>query len=586
MMNMIGIYQFLRAHGCFHNKTIPRTHTIMSGGVLYVPEENYDEFLGVYAREIDSGNRGLTFSELKSGDVFRMYFDIDMLETRELDLSYFVHLCRDMVRAMRQYYTDVEEDTFKCVVCTTKPKKRTQDEYIKNGCHVIFPSLRVNLETALQLRFFIVQALENTRGVRKIGINPWCDIIDKAPYYNGLKMCGSVKTIPCLECKGANRNITHRPEVVEIVRQIRNVRRKYYPRNDNLAFDYSNVFNIEKDEFKHETLAELFARYQEETGYLMCVACGNRGWYLEHDRFYMPAMVLNGDGSSSEGELEYLHDNPHEAMRWTSIRCRPSDEVTGGYTMSPDNVGQYLRYARYEHRGESVRNNTVTCLNKLGPELADMSPGMYREAVNGAIAGNDADVIRTWKGEEITDTDVIEAIQNDVRVIHSNYKQLQVRQVFHLGVGKTVKVNAFGEIARGKRKKVLLMMAGIAEKNKVDMADKQVEQDTMVIVARVSGPGASYCMNKNREHGSNHIYFWITPEGIYQKCFSRKDALGSLPCKAYRSGCYKISRALKLKLFPQSTTDRSEQGGVLKNPRYVEHRRVSTQSNISTGALI
>ena len=558
MKYMIGIYQFLRGHGCFHNKTIPRTHTIMSGGVLYVPEENYDEFLGIYAQEIDSGNRRLAFSELKSGDVFRMYFDIDILETYELDLSYFILLCQDILQVVREHYPGVHEDTFKCVLCTTKPKKRTQDDFIKNGCHLIFPSLHVNLDTALQIRFFVVQALENRRGVRDISINPWCDIIDKAPYYNGLKMCGSVKTIPCAECKGVHRNVTSRPEVIEIVRNIRNLRRKFYPRKDNLAFDYSNVFNIEKDEFKNEALADLFSQYQEETGFLLCMACGNRGWYLEQDRFYMPAMVLSGDGSPSEGELEYLVDNLHEAMRWTSIRCRPSDVVTGGYTLSQKSQEQYLRYDRCDHFGLTVRSNAVMCLDKLGgaANALKLSPAIYREAVNGHIMGRDAEVIRTWKGDEITDRSVLDTIQREVRTIHKNYGQVVVRQAFHMVVAKSMTVDVINT-SKKRRKVSANIVTSIAIANRVNTDEKQsITKNNIRVVARVSGPGASFCMNKNDEHGSNTIYFWLGPEGIAQKCFSRKEAENeNKSCKNYRSTFYPISSALKTKLFPPDSND-------------------------------
>ena len=258
IMNMIGITQFLRAHGCFRNKTNPRTHTVMSGGVLYVAEEDYDEFLGVYAQEIDSGNRHLTFSELKSPNVFRMYFDIDMLDKDELELPFFIDLCRDMVGTMRQFFPGVEEELFKSVLCTTKAKKDAREGYAKSGCHVIFPSLRVTLDMALQLRHGVVQALETKRGMRKIRSNPWCDVIDKAPYYNGLKMCGSVKTVQCVECKGQNMGVFKRPEVVELVRKMKVLRRKLYPRVDDLGFDYANTFSISKDEFKNKELAQLF----------------------------------------------------------------------------------------------------------------------------------------------------------------------------------------------------------------------------------------------------------------------------------------------------------------------------------------
>lgn len=561
MIPNMGIYQFLRKHGCFHNKTVPRTHTIMSGGTLYVAEDVYDEFLGVYAREIEDGNRSLTFSELRSSGVFRMYFDIDVLDEKVLDEDYFAEIAKSILETVRKFYLDVDRDVLKCVVCLTTPKEVSVsgNNYVKNGCHLIFPFLRVTLDEALQLRSAVVVDLEKRFGKRTCTVNPWCDVIDKAPYYNGLKMCGSVKTVTCQECHGNKKNVRKKPDVLAILKDIRAVRKKTYPRHHDPGFDYSNVMSIEKDEFKNQDLAELFSAYQEATGYLMCPACGDKGWHLEN-RFYMPTKILDGDGALAEADLEYLADNKHEMMRWTSIRCRPFDKITEGYV-----VPRGYTPPRSERPTQS--------LQLAGTHLEKLSPGIYREAVNAELLGTDAAGIRTWKGSEITDTKIIKMIAHEIHAYSNVYKDLEIRQVFQMNVAKTMTTsivssptayaNSLTSQPQKRRKGATRALENMAVANGVCAQTPKVVQITARVFVRVSGNGSNHCLNKGTEHTSNSIYFWVSPEGIAHKCFSRKDVLGrsGKNCKNFRSELKPISPPLVQALF---IPDSKKEGGVKK----------------------
>lgn len=554
----MGIFQFLSNNGCFTNKTNARTHTIMSGGTLYVPEERYDEFLGVYAQEIKDGNRTLAFSELKSNNVFRMYFDIDILETCVLGEDYRLRLSRCIQKTLAKFFASIDPDSLKCVVCSTSPKtvevselvpspqkpvglpqnkeespdpepERVVKTFTKNGYHLIFPFLRVNLEMALQLRFSVVRDIERDFGKRGVATNPWLDVIDKAPYYNGLKMCGSVKSVTCSDCKGKKKNIRKKPQVLSIIKDIRRIRKRLYPRRDDPTFDYSNVMSIEKDEFKNEDLAELYSSYQEETGYLMCPTCGDKGWHLE-DRFYMPTHVLDADGTLSEGDFEYINSNYHEMMRWTSIRCRPSDLVSEHYAVP---VGY----------GSPTPDRVTSSLAIAGDYLEKLSPGIYREALNSDIFTNDAIGIRTWKGKEIVDKAILDMITSQVRSFDERYRELDVRQVFEMKVAKSSSRSIISldqvepKPKNNKSKKGVKVLENIAGTNKVRGKTDRVIEIVSRILVRVSGPGSTYCINKGDEHTTNSIYFWISKNGISQKCFSRKDAVGTSgkTCKEFRS---------------------------------------------------
>jgi hypothetical protein len=69
-------------------------------------------------------------------------------------------------------------------------------------------------------------------------------------------------------------------------------------------------------------------------------------------------------------------------------------------------------------------------------------------------------------------------------------------------------------------------------------------------------------MNVNRNHSSSSIYFQITPSGICQRCFCKKDSVeGRLngPCNRFASNEIQLSKILKNILFgPTETTKKGK----------------------------
>ena len=69
---------------------------------------------------------------------------------------------------------------------------------------------------------------------------------------------------------------------------------------------------------------------------------------------------------------------------------------------------------------------------------------------------------------------------------------------------------------------------------------------------------SSYCMNIDREHQSNTIYFYIDKHNIYQKCFCSCDTVDGRKygmCKDYRSSGYKLTKVLTGMLYPHDDID-------------------------------
>ena len=77
------------------------------------------------------------------------------------------------------------------------------------------------------------------------------------------------------------------------------------------------------------------------------------------------------------------------------------------------------------------------------------------------------------------------------------------------------------------------------------------EADPGFFVVFVDGPGSSYCTHVGRAHGSSQIYFRITREGVYQKCFSPKttNSSNATTCRAYTSDAIPLTSWLKEAMF-------------------------------------
>jgi hypothetical protein len=75
-------------------------------------------------------------------------------------------------------------------------------------------------------------------------------------------------------------------------------------------------------------------------------------------------------------------------------------------------------------------------------------------------------------------------------------------------------------------------------------------------------PDDNFCMNVNRNHSSSNIYFQITPTGISQRCFCKKDSVeGRLygSCNRFASKEIALSKILKNILF--GPTETTKKGG-------------------------
>jgi hypothetical protein len=85
-------------------------------------------------------------------------------------------------------------------------------------------------------------------------------------------------------------------------------------------------------------------------------------------------------------------------------------------------------------------------------------------------------------------------------------------------------------------------------------ATKNTPDPSRVATFYIADTRDHYCLNKGGEHSHSHVYFIITMNGIYQKCFCRKGDIyrpGGVPCSEYRSKPEKIPSDKLDALFSQ-----------------------------------
>jgi hypothetical protein len=524
--------RWLRDHDYLNNSNRKTTHTLMTGGVVGVPDEAYDEFLNWYATEVKSKNKTLSFSELRSDPVFCMYFDIDMLDTCITTTKMSSRIFDVIQSVIKTYYSgDRNDDRFRCVVCDTTAKEVVAGDnkttLIKNGYHITYPNLRVSLEQALQMRYSVVYELEKTMGRRPEGLNAWSDVIDRAPYTNGLKMCGSFKRVKCTDCKKTDP--TFKDKKKALLASMAKLRRKIFPRDH--GFDYADLSDIHTDEFKDKMFGDMYGTYLELTGFNSCQTCLNSGKIIEN-RTYMPSLVLDGGGDEDTSLLDVLHEDYFELMKYTSIRCQEDEAETPGFTI-PKGVPK----APTEQNGANMRSFSTKKLSHLGDDMRAFT-------VNNDMYLSDAQTLTLWTGPRVEDQKRLSVIEKFVRGgICESYSQVQIRKVCESKLIKKVTSKANG----GSR-----MISSMVGAHSGTMPPSPAVTVSNRYLVNIAGVGSTYCMNKGAEHTSNSVYFIITPTVCFQKCFSRKSDVrnGGTTCAEYKSGGIRVPVSVAAALFP------------------------------------
>ena len=200
------------------------THFSYAGGKYFIPTDDNDAWLRKYAeilqRTSQLGENAVVFLIEKKTPVFRMHFDLDIIQATAMTKAVVADHVRLFCTVFKKYYkqeqeqdqpgenaTTLADNTFVCYVLNAKSTPRrgygeNQPMGVKTGIHLIWPYLLVNQERALHLREACIYAAIEAFGKRSPPKNPYADMIDESVLLkNGLRMVGSDKKVACEECK-------------------------------------------------------------------------------------------------------------------------------------------------------------------------------------------------------------------------------------------------------------------------------------------------------------------------------------------------------------------------------------------------
>lgn len=291
-----------RKTGAFEPAPPPTTALLKDGwggGVVSVPDDDYDAFLGAFGDDV---NRGVAHAvcEQRSA-VFRMYLDIDLTVPRAASRRAVLTLARLLQHITGSFFPDADAEARRTllmmVVFAAQEKTLPNGRGVKQGIHIVMPNLFVTWRQALDMRETYLTLLKRAYGpdarawaagkkrrdkARKaaetetdVADCTWEKVIDHNVYtFNGLRMPFSHNVLKCPVCKGAK------------------------PR----------------------------------AGTIPCVGpCNGTGKCWE-PRWYEPVMCLDGTGAEDQLTLDHMANNTHYCLKRTSIRCRADQQASPGWT--------------------------------------------------------------------------------------------------------------------------------------------------------------------------------------------------------------------------------------------------------------
>jgi hypothetical protein len=157
------------------------THVLMSGGILFVPTEETQEFYQSCVDAIKSGTK-LYVVEQKT-ERFKFFIDLDYKAQEKLkdeDLIQFCSIIRDAI-------SDGVGTASRCLIARARPRP-VGEGLIKSGVHIHWPDLVVSRTQALHFRTKIILKLSEYFSF------DWDRVIDASVYGgSGLRMLWSHK---------------------------------------------------------------------------------------------------------------------------------------------------------------------------------------------------------------------------------------------------------------------------------------------------------------------------------------------------------------------------------------------------------
>src|SRR5271156_3636972 len=201
------------------------THFALHGGMLCVPDDQYERFLERYSSSVNVGAEISLHENVHR--LFPLFIDVDFVFTTanlaELNVSDIMFRVQRLIAGCLPFDGNLfsSNDQYYALVSMPSYAKKQHKDVYKVGMHVVWPSLIVEVDTARKMCWYLCKKL-NTSDALNTNIyaqKNWFKIIDfgiwdkRALNQVGLRMLGSVKFEKCACTKVRERQPVPRCEV-------------------------------------------------------------------------------------------------------------------------------------------------------------------------------------------------------------------------------------------------------------------------------------------------------------------------------------------------------------------------------------
>lgn len=173
------------------------SHVLFSGGVLYVPDEQLDEFGKVYVEDV---KRGIpTYYGEKRTGVFVAYMDYDFVDSTILTDDDLFRLTQHIHEVVCEFFPGKGSEHKRVIVSVSQISM--SKGLFKMGVHFHWPGLLVKRGMMLNIRFAVIRRLRSVIGKAPNRYTTWEKAIDQGVYDNGLRLFASFKAEDCSFCR-------------------------------------------------------------------------------------------------------------------------------------------------------------------------------------------------------------------------------------------------------------------------------------------------------------------------------------------------------------------------------------------------
>jgi hypothetical protein len=495
--------KWLYRNNCFltkHNNVgKAETHLLINGGRLSVKPELEPAFLKEYAASIDRGE--WIYLVEKKTNIFNMFVELDFKTSVPIPEEKIIQMSksiqRDVICQMIHFENDDQSTMIVSFVPSVIDSKASTEETIlyKTGIHLNW-KFPVNVETAKIIREKLLLILPTVTASYLKPHNSWKDIIDPCIYKkNGLRLIYSRKAEPCKKCKGSPNRYTKKPIKAPVIPSTTIVDPNSLPNTINNVL-YANKPTAGMDKFIDNLV--------------FCNDCAGVG-KVDLGRAYTILTKLNAKCESDEEYIYRLKTDVFFAVYNMSIRIL--DNNVKSLSFSNDTDPGFTDYIKV------LKRYSVLSYKKYNADLKQKHTESDKTDANNGSEGMD------------------KPIDLDMSELSEDTKQFKVisTAIKNLFSGSPVVVSV---------KKL--------NSNKQRKAEFKKEGINTFYIAHTRN---HYCLNKKGEHNNSFVYYVITFQGIYQKCFSRKEIVyqpSNVTCANFKSPYKTLERSIQNILFPKS----------------------------------